>query len=166
MLGYSSPFYHQKGPDLLIRFYITKREICRIDLSLNSQTGLAWQMYSDDSLGPLESQICEWVENYAKKKASSFKLPLLMTEFSPFTKQVFHALQEIPFGQSLTYQQVAEKIGNPLASRAVGSACGRNPFLLVIPCHRILAAGSRLGGFTAGLDLKKSLLRHEGIILS
>lgn len=95
---------------------------------------------------------------YAQKTHLSTPLPL--QSLPPFTQRVLEELQKIPYNQTLTYSQLAARLGSPKAARAVGSACGRNPFLLLIPCHRIVASQG-LGGFAAGLDLKKFLLDHE-----
>lgn len=161
MPSYASPYYHREGPDVLIRFYISKGEICRVDLSVNSQIGMTWQLYSDQKLGSLENSICQWMEFYARKKKPLFTLPFLMAELSPFTIKVLNCIQNIPFGQTMTYREIAESLGAPLASRAVGNACARNPFPLLIPCHRVLSTGGGLGGFSAGIDIKKSLLDFE-----
>lgn len=79
-----------------------------------------------------------------------------------FQLSVWRALREIPPGQTLGYGELAADIAHPGASRAVGSANGRNPIPLVIPCHRVIAAGGKLGGYGGGLDRKRWLLRHEG----
>lgn len=80
---------------------------------------------------------------------------------TPFQLSVWAALREIPFGETRTYAEIARAIGRPGAVRAVGQACGANPLLLITPCHRLLAAGNRTGGFSAGLWRKKALLEHE-----
>lgn len=161
--SYVSPFYHRKGPNLLVRFYVVGGQICHIELSLNSETGLAWQIYSDSSITKLEDLINEWMEDYVQKKTASKELPLLMQGFPFFTTQVLQKIKSIPFSHSMTYQQLAQLMGKPQAPRAIGNACRRNPFLLVIPCHRVLAAGSKIGGFSAGLEIKKQLLAFEDI---
>lgn len=79
-----------------------------------------------------------------------------------FQRAVWSALQEVPPGQTWSYGELARHIGRPKAARAVAQACGANPIPLVIPCHRIIAADGRLGGFSAGLDRKRWLLAHEG----
>ena len=71
----------------------------------------------------------------------------------------------IPFGEVLTYGAVAARAGRDIAARAVGGVMGRNPLPLVIPCHRVVGAQGRLGGFTGGLDTKRALLAHEGMTL-
>ena len=91
-------------------------------------------------------------------------LPLDMTGVPPFHQQVYAAARAIPPGRTLTYGEVAAHLGQPGASRAVGQAPGHNPFAPVVPCHRVLAAGSRSGGFSAngGVDTKLRMLLMEG----
>lgn len=89
------------------------------------------------------------------------RLPVVM-HGSDFQRRVWSALQDIPPGRTLSYAQLAERIGNRRASRAVGSANGRNALCIVVPCHRVIAADGTLGGYSAGLDVKRWLLRHEG----
>jgi len=81
---------------------------------------------------------------------------------SDFQMRVWRELRRIPPGKTLSYAQLARRVGNPKASRAVGSANGRNPLCIVVPCHRVISADGSLGGFSAGLDAKRWLLRHEG----
>ncbi|MBI3753630.1 MAG: methylated-DNA--[protein]-cysteine S-methyltransferase [Deltaproteobacteria bacterium] len=82
-----------------------------------------------------------------------------------FQRKVWRALRGIPYGRILTYKQVAERIGLPKASRAVGGACGANELPIIIPCHRVIATGGSLGGFGGGLKLKRHLLRLERVKL-
>jgi O-6-methylguanine DNA methyltransferase len=82
---------------------------------------------------------------------------------TPFQLIVWSALREIPLGEVATYGAIAREIGKPRAARAVGQACGSNPVVLFVPCHRVVAAQGKLGGFGGGLRLKKALLRHEGV---
>ena len=81
---------------------------------------------------------------------------------TPFEKQVWQQTRLIPFGETRSYLGVAEKIGKPGAARAVGQALGRNPLLIIVPCHRVVASGGGLGGFGGGLDMKRWLLEMEG----
>lgn len=80
---------------------------------------------------------------------------------TPFQQKVWKKLLEIPRGETRTYAWVAEEIGRPKAVRAVGSACGKNPFPIVVPCHRVLASSGSLGGYAYGLPLKRFLLLLE-----
>jgi O-6-methylguanine DNA methyltransferase len=81
---------------------------------------------------------------------------------SQFQMKVWSALRDIPLGEISTYGEIADRIGSPRAARAVGQACGSNNVVLFVPCHRVVAAHGKLGGFGGGLELKKALLRHEG----
>lgn len=104
----------------------------------------------------LKSQLDE----YFLGKRKSFDLPILPSG-TDFQKQVWSELQKIPYGATLSYQQVAQNIGRPLAQRAVGSACNKNPILILIPCHRVIAKNTSLAGFACGLNVKKYLLNLE-----
>jgi O-6-methylguanine DNA methyltransferase len=87
-------------------------------------------------------------------------LDLAGTEFQ---KSVWRAMQKISLGKTNSYGEIAQAIGRPKAVRAVGGACGANPVPVLVPCHRVLAANKKLGGFSGGLDWKRSLLKREGI---
>jgi O-6-methylguanine DNA methyltransferase len=87
--------------------------------------------------------------------------PLDLTRATPFRRKVWAALQQIQSNKTQSYGQVATAIGAPKAARAVGSACGANPIPLLIPCHRVLASGGALGGFSGGLPWKRKLLGIE-----
>ena len=90
----------------------------------------------------------------------NFDLPLELRG-TDFQQEVWEALAEIPYGETSTYSKQAAAIGRPRAIRAVGSANGRNPLSIVLPCHRIVAANGGLAGFAGGLDTKRWLLDHE-----
>ena len=92
----------------------------------------------------------------------SFDLPLDMSAGTAFEREVWRALCGIPYGEIRTYGELAKALGRPKASRAVGGACSRNPLLIVVPCHRVIAGTGGLTGFAAGLDAKETLLRREG----
>ncbi|NLD53586.1 MAG: methylated-DNA--[protein]-cysteine S-methyltransferase [Burkholderiaceae bacterium] len=95
-------------------------------------------------------------------------LPLDMTGVPAFHRRVYALVRDIAPGHTLTYGEVAARLGDPTAARAVGQALGRNPFAPVIPCHRVLASGSRAGGFSAGggVDTKLRMLQAEGARMS
>jgi methylated-DNA-[protein]-cysteine S-methyltransferase len=82
---------------------------------------------------------------------------------TPFQRRVWEALRRIPRGQVRSYAAVAAEIGSPRGMRAVGAANGKNPICIVVPCHRVIEAGMRLGGYTGGLHLKRFLLELEGV---
>jgi len=80
-----------------------------------------------------------------------------------FYRRALDALRRVPYGTTITYAELADMAGSPGAARAVGNAMARNPVPIVIPCHRVVAAGGRIGGFSAGLEWKRKLLRLEGV---
>jgi methylated-DNA-[protein]-cysteine S-methyltransferase len=91
----------------------------------------------------------------------AFDLPLDLSSGTPFQQAVWHALLAIPAAQNHSYRDVALRVGRPSAVRAVGTAIGRNPLCIVVPCHRVIGAGGALTGYAGGLDRKAALLRLE-----
>lgn len=81
---------------------------------------------------------------------------------TPFQLEVWHALASVPYGSTVTYQALAARVGRPRGARAVGQAVARNPLLILVPCHRVLPADGRLGGFASGPECKAALLQLEG----
>ena len=102
---------------------------------------------------------------YFGGRLQRFDLPLdwRLTR-SDFRRKVLRRTARIPFGQTLSYTEVAAEAGNPRAQRAAGSALGSNPIPIVVPCHRVLRTGGALGGYGGGLELKENLLRLEGAL--
>jgi len=92
------------------------------------------------------------------------QLPALDLRGSPFQLRVWRALLDIPSGALRTYGELAGSLGCPGGARAVGAANGRNPVAILVPCHRVVAAGGRLGGYSGGLDVKRWLLAHEAAL--
>ena len=90
--------------------------------------------------------------------------PLDLSIGTEFQQSVWRAMIRIKLGQTQSYGEIAASIGKPKAVRAVGGACGANPIPVLVPCHRVLAANQKLGGFSGGLDWKRKLLRREGVI--
>jgi len=98
---------------------------------------------------------------YFAGELREFDLPLA-PRGTPFQRSVLDAVRAIPFGRTMTYAEVARRSGNGAASRAVGAANGRNPWPIVVPCHRVVGADGRLTGYGGGLWRKQRLLGHEG----
>jgi len=90
-----------------------------------------------------------------------FNLPIGLWG-TDFQRKVWLAVGKIPFGQTITYAKLAEQLGNPAAIRAVGTAIGANPLLIILPCHRIIGSNGSLTGYAGGLEKKKALLQLEG----
>ncbi|WP_304225342.1 methylated-DNA--[protein]-cysteine S-methyltransferase [Gracilinema caldarium] len=107
-------------------------------------------------------RFAEELEAYFFGALREFSVPLAFTGGTIFQRRVWEALREIPYGSTVTYGDLARSLGfSSGASRAVGSACGANPLPLLVPCHRVLAAGGRLGGYAGGLWRKERLLAIE-----
>jgi len=98
---------------------------------------------------------------YLEGRRREFTVPVDLEGVPPFHRQVLLACGEIPYGRTVTYGQLAARVGRPRAARAVGQAMAGNPVPLVIPCHRVVASGGGLGGYGGGLDLKRRLLALE-----
>ncbi len=119
-----------------------------------------WLPESDDT--PLLRRARDQLEEYFDGKRRVFDLTLA-PQGTVFQRKVWAALEQIPFGSTLSYGQLAEKLGT--APRPLGGACGRNPIPVIIPCHRVLAADGGLGGYSGidGIETKEFLLRLEGV---
>jgi methylated-DNA-[protein]-cysteine S-methyltransferase len=104
------------------------------------------------------------LDEFFAGRRRSFETPLdwRMTQ-TGFARRVLRATGRIPFGETASYKQMASRAGSPRAYRAAGNALGANPLPIVVPCHRVLHAGGRLGGYTGGLDRKRTLLALEGV---
>jgi methylated-DNA-[protein]-cysteine S-methyltransferase len=100
------------------------------------------------------------LEAYFDGRLTRFDLDLHIGG-TPFQNKVWNALCEIPFGETISYGELANRIGNPAASRAVGRANGANPLPIVIPCHRVIGSDRSLTGFGGGIEVKRLLLEHE-----
>ena len=113
-------------------------------------------IYSEKPFGAAREQLTD----YFAGNLQSFDLKLrpVATEFQ---RKVLDELQKIPYGTTTSYGDIAKKIGNPKAMRAVGAANGRNPIPIIIPCHRVIGSSGDLVGFGGGLPTKEALLRHE-----
>lgn len=114
---------------------------------------------------PLNTLTIKQLLDYFGKKRTTFDLPLSM-EGTPFQIRVWNALLEIPFGKTTSYLALSQKLGDVKAIRAVGTANGRNPFAIVVPCHRVIGSDGSLTGYAGGLERKRFLLDLENPPLS
>lgn len=160
------PIKKKRGPAVKATFFVGEKGISQISLASNDR-GFECAIIENFPSPLLVDLIQKWVDSYCKKRQPDVLLPLAIDMLPPYTTQVLSILREVPFGVTLSYQQLAEITGNPKGARAVGSACSRNPCPLVIPCHRVLATGGKLGGFSAGegVIIKQALLDYEQIRL-
>jgi methylated-DNA-[protein]-cysteine S-methyltransferase len=105
-------------------------------------------------------EVVDQLQSYFAGERKNFALDLVL-EGTDFQKKVWTALQEIPYGETISYKKLAEAVGRPKAVRAVGAANGANPIPIIIPCHRVIGNDGSLTGFGGGLPLKKQLLELE-----
>jgi len=113
------------------------------------------------AIQPVVQQLTE----YFQGRRTAFEVPIDYSGLTPFSRDVLRATAAVPPGQVATYSEIAKRIGNPGASRAVGNALGRNPVPIILPCHRIVPADRSIGNYTGGADIKVTLLSLEGSLL-
>ena len=101
------------------------------------------------------------LNEYFKGVRREFTIPVQL-EGTRFQLSVWQELQEIPYGITISYGELAQRVGNPAASRAVGGANGKNPIPIIVPCHRVISSNHKLGGYSSGLQRKAFLLNLEG----
>jgi methylated-DNA-[protein]-cysteine S-methyltransferase len=118
--------------------------------------------WSEDAAAPPLAAALRQLTEYFAGTRREFDLPLRLRG-TEFQKRVWQELTEIPYGQTWSYGELAKRINNPSASRAVGLANGRNPISILVPCHRVIGADGSLTGYGGGLERKRWLLAHEGL---
>jgi methylated-DNA-[protein]-cysteine S-methyltransferase len=130
-------------------------KLCRVELGCSGGAG--------SPEGDAPEPFVEMLDCYFRGENILCKPGMLcLNGLSEFRRRVYEMLMDVPFGSVVSYGELAELCGCPHASRAVGGAMAANPLPIFIPCHRVIRAGGGLGGFSAGLDWKVSLLGHEG----
>ena len=130
-----------------------------MEVSRKAQSTEGWK--EDPMLAPLSATLQQLAEYFAGTRRN-FDLPL-RPQGTVFQQRVWRELIEIPYGQTWSYGELAKRIDNPSASRAVGLANGRNPISILVPCHRVIGADGSLTGYGGGLERKQWLLAHEGL---
>ena len=132
-----------------------------IEINFDEQ-GIVGMSFVDniDASIDLNSDIQKQLTEYEKGSRKVFDLPLHL-KGTEFQLKVWNALLEIPYGETRSYQQIAQRIGQPKALRAVGGACNRNPIGIIVPCHRVIGKNGKLTGYAGGLFYKELLLNHE-----
>lgn len=173
-----TPSTYQKGGEGITLFYsvvtcplgqllvaVTDRGICKISLGdtadelialMNTEFAKAERIRDDEGVGYWVEKIIAYLEGWQPHLG----LPLDIRA-TAFQMKVWQQLQKIPVGETRTYSDIADAIGQPTASRAVANACANNPVALVIPCHRIIRKDKSLGGYRWGIDRKEALLQQE-----
>lgn len=148
-------WHHSKSVPKLKKYYgLTDEDFTFIDsnsLSMND---------------PAQSLLIEAVfqlRDYAAGKRKTLDLPLDFSIGTEFQQRVWGALQSIEYGETISYATLAQRVDSPKGFRAVAQANGKNPFSIIVPCHRVIASDGKLGGYTGGLDKKEYLLALEGV---
>jgi methylated-DNA-[protein]-cysteine S-methyltransferase len=136
-------------------------------LTADDQVILAVQLVKKDNsrpdpptTHPLLAEACKQLDEYFAGQRKTFDLPLA-PQGTVFQRKVWDGLRKIPYGTTISYAQLARSIAHPKAFRAVGSANGKNPIAIIIPCHRVIRSDGQPGGYAYGTDLKKRLLDFE-----
>ncbi|OWW19571.1 methylated-DNA--[protein]-cysteine S-methyltransferase [Noviherbaspirillum denitrificans] len=119
------------------------------------------QGWRRDASNPHLREAIRQLDEYFEGKRTVFDVALDMRG-TPFQHAVWDALQALPYGETTTYMSIAQRVANPKAVRAAGTAIGRNPVSIIVPCHRVLGISGALSGYAGGLDRKRFLLAHEG----
>ena len=124
----------------------------------DAEAGEQWRESPRD---PLLREAAKQLDDYFAGRRRRFDLALA-PDGTPFQRKVWRAIAAVPAGETITYGELAKRVGSPSAVRAAGAATGRNPLSIVVPCHRILGAGGALTGYAGGLERKRALLALEG----
>ena len=147
----------------------TPRGLVRVTFPVESPERVVEQLASSISPRVLESpkrldDVRRELDRYFAGRLRDFDLPLDWQLTRGFYRKVLRATARIPYGRTRSYSQLAKQAGSPRAVRATGTALGSNPLPIVVPCHRVLRSGGALGGYGGGLEVKRSLLRLEGVL--
>ncbi|MBW3695139.1 methylated-DNA--[protein]-cysteine S-methyltransferase [Vibrio sp. T187] len=121
------------------------------------------QLGTQDDGYPILVEAKKQLSDYFNGRIATFSLPLA-AQGTPFQMSVWQALTTIPYGETWSYQQLANAIGNPKAVRAVGLANGKNPISIIVPCHRVIGKSGKLTGYAGGVERKQKLLELEGVL--
>lgn len=142
--------------------YNTKIGKLKIEYENDVLTGIAYTENEKEQgiRSELSDKTVLQLEEYFDGKRKEFDIPIKLTG-TEFQKKVWNELLKIPYGKTVSYKDIAIKIGNPKACRAVGMANHNNPILIIVPCHRVINENNKLGGYALGLDLKRKLLELE-----
>ncbi|MDK8626592.1 methylated-DNA--[protein]-cysteine S-methyltransferase [Corynebacterium appendicis] len=154
-----------------LQFHQIESPIGRIGLVV-SQAGVAKVLFESDGIDAERDRIgahavvplaAHQLKEYFEGRRREFTVPLDYRFATDFRGHVLRELARVPYGETTTYRELAGKVGNPKAVRAVGGACAHNPLPLLVPCHRVLRADGGLGGYRDGSETKRFLLELEGV---
>lgn len=155
-------YYHAELIDTLLEIVIVDDYVCRIDYV--QRTDVPNSVVNRSVECDVARACMHELDLYFDKKLSSFTFPYKFVDGTEFQQSVWHELKKIPYGETISYKELALKCGGANYSRAVANANGKNPMSIVVPCHRVISADGSLGGYTGGVDKKRVLLEHEGVV--
>lgn len=156
-----------------LKYKIIKSPVGQLKIVVNDQNLLAilWDNERlnrvklsemiEENTNPLIIEVEQQLNDYFSQNRTVFDLPFAYVTGTPFQQSVWKWLEEIPYGQTWSYKDIALKLNNPQAIRAVGSAIGKNPLSIIVPCHRVIGTNGQLTGFAGGTDRKQVLLDLE-----
>jgi methylated-DNA-[protein]-cysteine S-methyltransferase len=142
--------------EVVFLYFLGKRDRATVNAILESSGYQA--EWNAEQVAEVSNQIIEYFAGSRKQ----FTLRL-SPEGTAFQQRVWNELLNIPYGEAISYGELATRVGNPKASRAVGAANGQNPISIIIPCHRVIGSDKSLTGYGGGLNIKEALLKHEGV---
>lgn len=150
-----------------VQVAVSPRGVCRVSFRSRTEIGFLRDL-AGRGIGPVEPggeevrAVLAQIREYFRGERKRFTCRIDLAGRTDFEKAVLSCTRKVGFGRLVSYGDLAGRIDRPRAMRAVGNALGRNPVPILIPCHRVIAGGGRLGGFTGGTSFKRFLLRHEG----
>ncbi len=153
----------QGGPPILVSVFAKEGQITKVEIELHQDKGIQWRVIGEREERSLEKKLHNWMQAYIKGAITPpIDLLFAWPSLGNYTQMVLQTLPAIPFGTTNSYDDVAILTGNTYAARAVGNACRKNPFPLMIPCHRVIGSNGKLIGFSSGgLEVKKALIDFE-----
>ena len=151
--------YHFHSPLGKIRIVASSRGLREVSFPARA-LNKAVELKGDSAEVCFIREAVKQLNAYFAGKLRNFDVPL-DAQGTAFQRRVWSHLRRIPYGQAVAYRDLAQKMGHPKAARAVGSANGKNPLCIIVPCHRVISADGGLGGYSAGIKRKAFLLKHE-----
>lgn len=147
----------------------TRRGICELSLSCPDEREFVARLEKRFGVEPVQDDslvrpLLRMISDYLRGVQVAWNFDIDISAATELQQAVWKEARKIPYGATVSYGELARRVGRPRAARAVGAAMGANPLLLVVPCHRVLGADGSLTGFGCGLDVKEKLLRLEGAI--
>ncbi|MBT3174910.1 MAG: methylated-DNA--[protein]-cysteine S-methyltransferase [Lentimicrobiaceae bacterium] len=162
-------YYKSPYGELIIGDYYDRLCLCdwryrKMRSTIDKRTRIFFGSDYVENLTPVIGETIKQLEQYFNGERKEFELPLNFAG-TPFQVEVWEQLLKIPWGETATYQDISNDIGNPDATRAVASTNGANSIAIIVPCHRVIGSNKKLVGYAGGLNVKKKLLKLENIIL-